>query len=135
MKAEHHETLALFKPEDLPADAVGRDVDCYVSAMVAKTAFEPHPVMVALRDLGVAHTTIAAATNKSKSYFTHIAAGRRPLPDAMLPHMLEILAQSVSAARAAVGKAMDNPEFPAAAIEHYMKQITKAVQVLKENRM
>ena len=134
MKTENYETLALFKPEDLPADALSRDVDCYVSAMVGKTAFEPHPVMVALRDLGVANTTIAAATHKSKSYFTHIANGRRPLPDAMLPQMLELLAQSISAARSAVGKAMDNPDFPAEAIEHYMAQIGKAEQALEKYR-
>jgi len=134
MNREINETAELFKPADLPADAAGHDIECYVSAMAAKTAYTAHPVLMALRGLGVANTTMASTTGRSKSFITHILAGRRPLPEPMLPPMMVLLAQSVSAARAAVGKAMNSPDFPAEVINDYMGRITEAEKVLNKYR-
>jgi len=134
MNRQINEKPAAFRPAAQPGNGAGMDVECYVSAMLNKRAYTPDPMLLALRGLGVNNTTIGAATSSSKSFITHVAAGRRPLPEAMRPQVLVLLSQALMTALSAMERAKRDPRFPEKEIEQYEERISEAEQVLKECR-
>lgn len=134
MKQELAKTMELFSVTDLACDAVGTNIESYVSALAEKKNYTPHPVLLSLRDLGVTFTTMARATNRTNAFFSAMISGKKRLPPAMLPAMLELLSYSLSAARLTIGVAADDPKYPAEALELYWSRIASGEKVLEKYR-
>ena len=115
-------------------NAVGKSIENYVSAMAQKRKYDPPPVLLALKDLGVTWKTMADVLGCTKAFTSAVSKGYRSLPNHMLPVLVELLSVSIQEARKVIEAAASDSKYPEGAIEHYKAAIAKAEVALKECR-